>query len=248
MPEYKSLPNAIKAVDDRTVVGIASVFGNVDSYGDVIWPGAYSKTLQERGGKLKHFWSHLWDTPPIAKVIGAREVGREELPQAVLDMAPNALGGLEVTREYLDTDRANEVLTGIKAGTITEMSIGYDAIKFDFEERENERVRNLREVKLYETSDVVWGANDATTTSKLFVPDLITLLRYVEHHMKAGARHSSADIKALNAIHKAVIDLGCTTCKGIIEEEDEGKSRADIPSLTLLRTRLQELELGVLSL
>lgn len=242
--EHKSLPNAIKSVEDRTVIGIASVFGNVDSYGDVIWPGAYSKTLQERGSKVKHFWAHMWDTPPIAKVTGTREVGRDELPQSVLDMAPNALGGLEVTREYLDTERANEVLMGIRVGTITEMSIGYDAVKFDFEDVNGARVRNLREVKLYETSDVVWGANDATTTAKLHMP-LDLLLKHLEtvlEGLKAGARHSSTDIKHLNSIHAAVLELGCTTCKGVLE--DDAKSRAEPVSLTLAGARLRLLQLG----
>ena len=39
-----------------------------------------------------------------------------------------------VTRTYLDTPRANEVLAGLKAGAIAEMSYAYDVTKWDYEE------------------------------------------------------------------------------------------------------------------
>jgi len=80
-------------------------------------------------------------------------------------------GGLLVAREYLETERGNEVLAGIRAGAINEMSFAYDMVKCDFEEVEDDAkglvmVRNLRECKLYDTSDVVFGMNPATVASK----------------------------------------------------------------------------------
>jgi HK97 family phage prohead protease len=247
--EYKILPTFTKSVEGRTVTGIFAVHGNIDSYGDISHPGSFIKTIQERGPKVMHLWNHNTDMfagPPVAKVLGLRELNREELPEVVLQIAPQATGGVEVTREYFDTPRANEVFAPVAAGAVTEMSYAYDPVKFDFSEVDGQRVRNLREMRLYETSDVLWGANAATVASK-FAPDPDVFLKqlegYIEAQVKAGARHSTADIKLLNAIHKAAVSLGATQCKGVVEEEEEDadneKSRADLGnlSLTFLRAK-----------
>lgn len=169
--ELKVGPTHVKKIDGNLVTGIAAVMGNLDSYDDRIWPGSFTKTLRERYGKIYHLWQHDFDCPPIAQITELREVGRDELPPVVLQEAPEAMGGLLVTREYLPTPRAAEVLENLKAGVPLQMSFAYDAIKYDFEEKpgakyEWERIRNLREVRLYETSDVLWGANDATVAAK----------------------------------------------------------------------------------
>jgi len=169
--ELKVGPTHVKKIEGNQVIGIAAVMGNLDSYDDRLWPGAFTKTLRERYGKIFHLWQHDFDCPPIAQITDLREIGRDELPPAVLQEAPEAMGGLQVTREYLPTPRASEVLENLKAGVPLQMSFAYDAIKYDFEEKpgakyEWERIRNLREVRLYETSDVLWGANDATVASK----------------------------------------------------------------------------------
>lgn len=247
--ELKTFPQHIKTVDDRTVTGIFAVMGNVDSYNDRLWPGAFAKTFAERGGKAKFLWQHNFEAPAIAIVKSLREVGRDALPSEVLAAAPDALGGAEVVREYLPTPRADEVLAGIKAGVPYEMSFGYDALKFDFEtpadaRDEWDKIRNLREVRLWEVSDVLWGANDATLASKAQLP-IEFLLKQLQLHIKAGARHSAADVKALNAIHKAAIELGATNCKGLIDEEADEKSRAVPLTLTLEKARLYFLEQGV---
>lgn len=168
--EYKALPSFVKAIDGRTVTGIASVFGNIDSYGDIVFKGAFKKTIEENGSRVKHLWMHDVWMPPTAKIIELSEVGRGELPDVVKEKFPQAKGGLQVVREYLDTPRGNEILAGIQAGAINEMSFGYDALKWDIEElKEGEQryiVRNLREVRLWDTSDVTFGANEATVASK----------------------------------------------------------------------------------
>lgn len=259
MREMKSFPYAVKAINDRTVVGIASVFGNVDDVGDIIWPGAYQKTIQEQARRIKHLWMHDPFSPPIASIDELKEVGRDDLPKQVLQAAPNALGGLQVTRTYFTTARAEEVFQAIKAEAINELSIGYDSIKFDFNEVDGQRVRNLRELRLFDTSDVTWGANGATANfAKLAALPGDLLLKRLEEYlaeMKAGARHSSKDVEMLNSIHRMVVDLGATTCKGIAgegEEEETGdqageKSRAGEAQypLTLLKQRLSLLDLSV---
>lgn len=265
MREIKSLPeHYVKAIDDRTVTGIFSVYGNEDLVGDIVWPGAFTKTLQEAGKSALFLWQHDSFSPPIAVINGFKDLTRDELPPSVLQKAPTALGGMEVTRTYLDTPRANEVLANIKAGVPLQASFAYDALKYDFTEVNNMQLRNLRELKLWEVSDVNWGANDATLAAdgKLLWP-VDALLKQLQAHIanfKTGARHSAEDMKMLNAIHDAAYQLGATNCKGLVkgaddaEQEEEnpeteaGKSRAVEMTLTLARRKFQLLELETASL
>lgn len=162
--ETKSIPYFEIKADSagRVRTGIAAVFGNVDSYGDRLIPGAFAKTITENRSRVKHLWNHGFGQPPIASIKELREVGREDLPKAVLEYAPEATGGLLVSREYYKNDFADWVLQAIDSGDINEMSFGYDVIQAT-EVTENEQtIRELKEVKLYDTSDVLWGANAAT--------------------------------------------------------------------------------------
>lgn len=165
-----------KAIDDRVVTGFSSIIGNVDDGGDLILPGAYRKTLKERAQRLRYLWQHDSSQPPTAKILEIREAGRDELPQEVIAAYPEAEGGLLVKREYLDTPRGNEVLAGIKAGAIGEMSIGYDALQADYPKPDSPLVvggkvvrRKLKEIRLWECSDVLWGMNAATANLKAFM-------------------------------------------------------------------------------
>lgn len=259
--ELKSIPGAIKGMEGRTVTGIVAVFGNVDTVQDRLWPGSFTKTINERRAKFRYLWNHDMVSPPTAVIDDIREVTREELPEAVLMAAPEASGGLEVKRTYLDTLRGNEVLAGIAAGAINEMSFGYDPIPAStrFTGEGDERVRELYEVRLWDTSDVLWGANEATTAAKFIIPmdlPLDLLLKQLEEAMSTKALRSAKDTTLLNAIHKAVVGLGATQCKGIAEEDeeesakDEKQGRAgarELPPLTLLKSELDLLELEVFS-
>lgn len=175
--ERKAVEMFTKEIQDRTVTGIAAVIGNIDSGYDRIWKGAFKKTIKEGSGRVRHLWMHDFMQPPTAKILELSEIGKDELPEEVLKKAPEAMGGLKVVREYLRTSRADEILEGVKAGAINEMSFAYDAVKFDFEEVEEGdgkgiMIRNLREVRLFDTSDVNWGMNEATVASKGIAPYL----------------------------------------------------------------------------
>jgi HK97 family phage prohead protease len=168
--EYKALPTFTKSIEGRTVTGIAAVFGNIDSYNDILYPGAFKKTIKENGKRVRHLWQHDTQNPPIAAVKELREVGVDELPKEVVKEFPDAKGGLLVVRDYLETPRGQEVLEGIRTNAINEMSFGFNTVKVDFDEVEQGdvklQVRNLREVRLWDTSDVNWGANPATSAAK----------------------------------------------------------------------------------
>lgn len=234
--ERKAVVIAPSGVSDRTVTGVFSVFGNMDSYADVIHNGAMEKTLRERGTRILHLWQHDMDAPPIAMIESIREVPRQALPAEVLLRAPTATGGAEVTRTYLDTPRGNEVLAAIRGGVPLEMSFAFDAIRYDFVEDAASPIgviRNLRELKLYETSDVLFGANSATVAAKAHgrLP-IATLLAALKAAMKAGARHSTRDTQLINSIAEAAIELGATSVR-LIAQPDPDEERAARVALAL---------------
>lgn len=141
--EIKNLQfkNSAIDIDSRTFTGYASIFGNIDSYDDIVMPGAFSKTIQERKDKVKVMYNHSWT---IGKALEMEETGK----------------GLFVKGYVSTTQRGDEVLALMADGAIDEMSIGYEAIKWDYDEMSGKQVRKLTELKLYEFSPVDFAAND----------------------------------------------------------------------------------------
>lgn len=140
---YKSAPlNEIVDADDQQgiVKGYASVFGNVDSDGDVIVKGAYSKTLSENKSRVKYLRQH-----DITRPIGVFKELYEDntgLP-FVAQLAVKTIDGKDAYEQ-------------MKAGLITENSVGILPIK----KLQKDSYRELVELKLYEISAVTLAAND----------------------------------------------------------------------------------------
>lgn len=172
--EYKSVKAAVMGIEDRTVTGIFCVHGNLDdgdgwtSRGDRSHPGLFGDFTVDGRRRAVFLWQHRSQDPPIATIDQLFEVARADLPPAVLKYAPDATGGVAVKRTYLDTPRGSEVLAGLVAGAITEMSYAYDPTRWDLEKEDDDEryrppIRNLYEADLYDISDVNWGMNPATS-------------------------------------------------------------------------------------
>lgn len=161
--------------DQGIIKAIFSVFGNVDEGYDRIHPGSFAKTFAERGHKVLVLDNHNMFSAgdAVAKVLGLRELSKEELPPEVLEHYPEADGGAEITAQFEPNPAADAKSAGIfyrlKNQWLKEWSFGYDALDFDFTDEsvkgEPARVRNLRTIKLYEVSPVLLGMNTATTTT-----------------------------------------------------------------------------------
>ncbi len=175
LPRYetKQLPTFIKSVDeDKGIVRhFISIIGNLDDGNDIIENGAFSKTIVENGRRIRVLDNHQTDSTlrVVGKPLAIAEVGRDELTPEVLEYAPDATGGLLATTKYaLDTQAGRDVFSLIKGGYLPETSIGYDAIISDFEDvdRNGKQVtaRILKEIRLWEYSNVIWGMNPATST------------------------------------------------------------------------------------
>lgn len=144
--EYKNITGEIKDVDSKNkiVTGYLSAFGNVDSYGDIIEPGAFKKSIQERGEQIYFLNQHDWKQPHgFFKMLIEDEKG--------LYFESNPL---------IDTTYSQDLIKLYEAGIIKEHSIGYTTEKSSFDQDKN--IRYLKELKLYEGSNVTRGANSQT--------------------------------------------------------------------------------------
>ena len=122
------------------VKGYGSVFGNVDSDGDVINKGAYKKTIQENGQRIKYLYQHDMDKP-LGKMIHLEEDDK----------------GLMFEAQIPKTQLGKDVVELMKAGVITENSVGILPIQ---KEMGSDGYRHINEVKLFEISAVTLAAND----------------------------------------------------------------------------------------
>ncbi|MGF7125020.1 HK97 family phage prohead protease [Rhodococcus sp. BE178] len=152
---------AIRVKQDETdglaegeFIGYASVFGNVDSYGEVVAKGAFTTTLKEwseSGGVLPVLWGHNMSDPDynVGSVLSAVEDERGLKIHAQLDM---------------ESPKGAQVYRLLKGGRVGQMSFAFDVVaKHDVKAADGlpDHV-SLDEVKLYEVSVVPIGANQET--------------------------------------------------------------------------------------
>lgn len=136
--------------------GYGAVFGNVDSYGDVIAPGAFADSLAE--ARKTGRW------PAMLSQHGAMGLTSEDLtPIGVwTDMAEDGKG-LKMTGVLADTQRGIEMYKLMKMkprSAIDGLSIGYITKAFTPRTRPEEPRRTLTKLHLKETSPVTFPAND----------------------------------------------------------------------------------------
>lgn len=137
--------------------GYASVFGNVDSYGDKVIRGAFSKSLAKSfpndGAGIPCYWSHRMDDPEfiLGKTISAVEDEHGLKVRVSLD---------------LDNPKAAAAYRALKAGAVNQMSFAYEVVDSHFVPEKGAKfggVNELRELNIFEVSVVQIGANTATS-------------------------------------------------------------------------------------
>lgn len=149
---YKAneLPGHVKDVDTKKgiVKAYFAVFGNKDSDGDIIEPGAFAKSIKERGPdgtrRIKHLKYH--DT--------------RLAPGRITELGEDAYGGFFVSK-LSKSDLGRNTLIEYQEEIITEHSHGFETIK----NHEGENANHITESKLWEASTLAaWGANELTAT------------------------------------------------------------------------------------
>ena len=180
---YKSFE--LKANEVGGISGFFSTYDKTpDSYGDIIEPGAFTKTIEKRkesGHPFPLCWNH-----DFSAVIGA------------VDNVEDTEKGPYIEARFLDTQLAQDVRKAVQSGAIYQFSFAYDVLgarKPTPEEEKAGVTQVLTEVEVYEVSVVTVPANQNAVVTEV----------------KAGRRNRKADEEIIrNCIEslKSLLDEG----------------------------------------
>lgn len=144
----------VKDVDKtkRIVTGYFAAFGSVpDSDNDVIDRTAFDNTLKmcgpQAGNRIWHLFNHSTSSPINKPFVLKTD-----------DF------GLYYETKFPDTTLGNDTLTLYQEKAITEHSIGFNIIQARTNEMsmQGKEYQLIQEVRLWEGSSVLWGANENT--------------------------------------------------------------------------------------
>lgn len=164
---------ADKVDDDGTFKGYGSVFGNVDSYREIVAPGAFTKSLAEikaSGDPLPALWQHNPDQP-----IGGYDVLAEDERGLLLE------GFLMVG----DLPLAKQAHALMKRRVVKGLSIGYYVRADSYDEKTG--IRTLTELDLREVSIVTFPANT--------LAEVESVKSALTHALKSGQLPSLKDFE-----------------------------------------------------
>jgi len=176
----RTVTKAVKDVDleKRTVAGIFNSYFYIDSDMDMLLPGAAAKSIQERGvgstkgNRIKHLKDHDW-SQNIARldVLDEREV----------EINGQKIQGIYHESYYPESTDSTDMLIKIQNGLYDARSVGFQYVNLDLVERGEEDFDKylamalnpevgeekgyfwvVKEIKLWEGSDVSFGANQLT--------------------------------------------------------------------------------------
>lgn len=171
--------------ESGTFAGYGSIFGNKDSYGDVVEKGAFSKSLAahaERGSRPKLFWQHDMHQP-----IGSWT-----------EMKEDDTGLWVAGRLNMEVQKGREAHALLKAKDIDGLSIGYHTIEAKPDKAAG--VLRLKELDLVEVSVVSVGANDRALVDAVKAAEIANL----RDRIAVGERLTARE---LEAVLKEYLDL-----------------------------------------
>lgn len=203
--EQKTFRMELKELGDAgEFIGMSSVFGNVDQGGDIVMPGAFTKSVAERGGKFPLLYGHRVN-------IGVSYVAEK-------DMALECKGFIN-----LDTATGREVHSNMRFykqhGLDFGMSIGYAHVPGKTDFKGDTRV--LREVKLYENTLTEFPMNELARVTGL--KDISELIE----EFKAGRKFSGESRAEITA---AIEKLQALLSEGAAEEGTPAEAAKSIPA------------------
>lgn len=199
----------VKSVgDDGTFSGYGSVFGVIDSYQEIVAPGAFTDSLKEiaaKGRPVPVLWQH-----------------RSSAPIGIWDKLEEDGKGLYGAGTLLKdaVAQAGEAHALMKARAVSGLSIGYWVRESSFDEKTG--IRTLTKLDLVEVSLVTFPANDDARVDavkfKLAHGELPTLPEFEQLLREAGFSKSKAAVVANRGLAHLLRS----------ESEGAGEKRAEI--------------------
>lgn len=186
--------------------GYASVFGNIDSDGDVILSGAFKNTLAKQTRKVAMFFNHrAWELP-----VGKWEALQEDTKGLFVrgQLTPGHSG-------------ASDLKAAMQHGTVEGMSVGFSVTKDDYSLAANggrifKNISALREISV-----CTFPANELAGVSAMKSIDGIETIRDVENWLRDSVGLSKSQAVGLIARFKSAIR----------SESDSDENKTDITAL-----------------
>lgn len=169
--------------------GYASVFGVVDSDGDIIEPGAFAQVLKTQSRSVAMFFNHRRNEIPVGKWLELAEDSK----------------GLHVRGELTPGNPQSEALkAAMMHGTVGGMSVGFSASKQDVTSiATGYSFRNV--ARLTEISVCTFPANELATVSTLKGMETIESIRDAENWLRESAGLSKSEAQAFIARIKSAV-------------------------------------------
>ncbi len=241
--EFKNISLLATDEVEGKVEAVFSIFNEIDSDGDVVLPDSIKSGYGDRGVAM--VWGHDWKDV----------IGRGEIKQ---DGSKATFNGQFI----MDTERGREAFNTVKAmGDLQQWSFGYEVIdsengKFTKDGQETD-VRYLKDLRVWEVSPVLVGANQNTHTlavknatqevnddsdKKRFTDEIDELRKSLAHSIerirdlislrlekgkKLSEKSSNAIIELTNDIQEAYQDLDDMLNVGLRDELVVNKTDED---------------------
>ena len=169
--EYKT-GGSIKDVDKsaRIVVGYFTNTGSLDSDNDVFVKGAFEKTIKESGPTSKNRIWHLWQHDSYSPINKPKALEEDDKGVYFETVIPKTAIGDLAMELYLEK-------------AITEHSVGFNTLKYE----DTKEHRVIKEVRMWEGSSVLWGANENTPTLAVKSEEVMQRLGLLEKMLKDGS-------------------------------------------------------------
>lgn len=183
----------MKANENGGIAGYFSTYDKTpDSYGDIIEPGAFTKTFEKRAESGHPF--PLCFNHDFSSVIGA------------VDKIEDTEKGPYIEAHFLDTQLAQDVRKMLQSGAIYQFSFAYDVLdrRNPTEEEEKSGIANvLKELEVFEISVVTVPANQNAVATEV----------------KSGRRNRKADEDIIRNCIKSLESLLDDGADDIAEEQ-----------------------------
>lgn len=193
----------------------ALAFGNIDSWGDIIMPGACDEFLAgPNADRMALCWQH-----DRATVIGK-----------ITDKGVDDYG-MWIEADILPTTAGNDAAILLKNGAVKEFSIGYRATKYHWEKREGYEydIRILEAIEVIEVSPVTTAANPAAIlVSAKADPDHNSDNINNQTNKQDPPKMTPEEIKAMReSIEKAASEKVAAEMKAVQDELKAAKETAE---------------------
>lgn len=197
--------------EEGSFSGYGAIFGNVDSYGDVIMKGAFRETLKE--AKKSGIW-------PAMLLQHGGYAPDDMTPIGIWTKVEEDDKGLYVEGKLaIETSRGKDVYALMKMKprpALSGLSIGYRAKEFEYGTKPTEPRRTLKKVELLEISPVTFAANPKASIGAVKGREITE--RQFEEWLKREAGFTSSEAKT-------IISSGFKALKGM---RDAAPSEAGI--------------------